>query len=290
MKEERRSTRGARFLYSALWLAALLTYGSVAEAASFDVQPVKIFLDGRTKAEKLTITNQADSDATLQIKAYRWNQNEKGEDLYEETSDIIVFPRLMTLKRGEERFVRIATKVGQEQTEKAYRVYIEQIPAQETAGEGATVRLYIRMGVPVFLGPLASSNKGDIESASLKDGKLEVRVANNGNAHFVVTSVKVTGEDREGVESFSRDIAGWYLLSGVTRAYETSIPLQACSAMSAVNIEVATNTGLSLKQRVPVEVTKCGQTHAAYSYDVERERVDRAGGAREQTMLLTSGH
>jgi P pilus assembly chaperone PapD len=87
-------------------------------AASFDIKPVRLELSKETPLEKLVIKNVSDKEFPLQVRVYEWNQNEKGEDVYTETDDIIVFPKIMTIKCDEERYIRVGSKVVPGTTEK----------------------------------------------------------------------------------------------------------------------------------------------------------------------------
>lgn len=239
----------------ALALFITLILKGPAYSISFDIKPVRIFFDPDTRAEKLTVKNVSEDDLSLQIRVYRWSQNEKGEDIYDETTDIVVFPKIVKIKKGEERIIRVGTKLVPGTSEKTYRIYVEEIPS-EYLPEGATVRLLMRAGVPIFISPVKVSPSGKIESVSMKEGEVGFSVRNDGNLHFIITSLVIKGVDAEGNSLFSKELGGWYLLSGASRLYTASLPREICNKTARINITIKTNR-LNLSGNLDVDRSMC---------------------------------
>jgi fimbrial chaperone protein len=243
-------------------LLLLLTFSlsGYAAAANFDIKPIKIFFDAQTKIEKLTLKNINEEDLTVQIKAYKWTQDETGQDVYQDTTDLIIFPKSATLKKDEEKIVRIGTSLGSDSLEKTYRIYVEEIPSGDKADtKAATVHMYMKIGVPLFISPVKKDEKGAIEAVKLQKGKAEIKVKNQGNLHFVVSTIQVKGMNNQGKEIFSGDVGGWYILNGLSKAYEISIPANVCNNLTKLNIDVKTNNNLIFKEQFQVERAMCGK-------------------------------
>lgn len=83
---------------------------------------------------------------------------------------------------------------------------------------------------------------------------------NKGNLHFMVTAVQIKGVNTQGKEIFSTSVGGWYILSGLSKAYEVNIPQDVCKNMDKLNIEVKTNNNVIFKEQFPVEKLMCGQS------------------------------
>jgi len=226
-------------------------------AANFDIKPIRIVLDEKVKLEKLTIKNVSDATFPIQVRAYEWSQNEKGEDVYNETKDIIIFPKILSIQKAEEKFIRIGTNVKPGMQEKTYRIFVEEMPSPDRETQGATIRMFMKIGIPVFINPPRIEDRPDIRNITMRDGKVAIDVLNSGNSHFMVTGINVQGEDSQGKDRFNRDIGGWYLLSGSSKVYETSIPQDLCTAITNLNVELKTNK-TTIKRKVPVENTMCG--------------------------------
>ncbi len=253
--------RYVRFLeWTALVLILTLFLAHQTAATIFKVNPVRIFLDPQTRIEKLTLINGGDEDLTVQIKVYQWTQDEKGQDVYQDTSELIIFPKMATLKRDEEKIIRIGTNQKSGASEKTYRLYVEEIPsADKTESKNPTIHMYMRIGIPIFLSPVKKEEKGVIETVTLQKGKTEFKVKNMGNQHLLLSVVQVKGLNNQGKEIFSKDIGGYYLLSGTSKVFETHLPKDVCGNINSLNVEVKTDTDYTLKEQFEVQKTMCGQ-------------------------------
>ncbi len=247
------AARGARRLSASLFLLLLPV---AARAGDWRVSPIRLDLGRDAKSGAVTVANDSDDRLQVQMKAFEWTQDAEGKDRYEETGEILFFPRLMILERKEERILRAGIRVPATAKEKTYRLFIEEIPGPRKA-EGVNVAVAIRFGVPIFVKPLKEEVRGEVGAMSMSAGALLVPVRNTGNVHFVVQSVLVRGRNGAGEEIFSRELSGWYLLAGVSRGYSTAVPPEACGTMSVIEAEVKTDK-LPLRGRMGVDRSMCG--------------------------------
>ncbi len=259
MKTSRKHHRGNKgWLVVPLGILMASLVGQSAEAASFNIKPIKIIMDQQTRIEKLVVKNIGEEPLTVQIKAYQWTQNPEGQDVYLETRDLIVFPKLTTIHKDEEKIIRVGTNLPAGPAEKTYRLFVEEIPSKEKKEEkGSNLHMYMKVGVPLFISPVRKEDKGAIEGVKVQKGKAEIRVRNQGNQHFIVHAVQVKGENLQGQEIFSKEINGWYVLNGLARSYELEIPKEVCPQISRMRIEVITHNNLVFKEQVPMEKAMC---------------------------------
>jgi fimbrial chaperone protein len=231
-----------------------------AAAANFNIKPVKVFLDSRNRIEKLTLKNDSDDVLNLQLKSYLWTQDQKNQDVYQETKDLIIFPKIITLKKAEEKIVRIGTNQIPGAVEKSYRIYVKELPsAEKEESQGSTIRMLLKIGVPVFISPITKNPGGSMEMTKLQGGNMEFKVTNKGNLHFIVTDIKVKGTNDIGKDLFSTKLGGWYLLNGSSKSYQTALPDEVCRNITRLDINVRTNIPeLTFKENVPVEKVMCG--------------------------------
>jgi len=208
-----------------------------------------------TKSGVITVINEGEEKLSLQMKAFEWSQDAEGKDQYTETNDIIFFPRLMTLEKKEEKILRAGIRVPASLKEKTYRLFIEEIPAPKKT-EGVNIAIAIRFGVPIFAKPLKEEVKGEITKIELTKGALNILVKNSGNVHFIINSVDIKGKGQKGEVIFSKELSGWYLLSGASRSYATSISQEVCSKLTKLDIEVKTNR-FHLDGKLDVDQTMC---------------------------------
>jgi fimbrial chaperone protein len=226
-------------------------------SADFTVNPVNIFLDAKQKTAVITITNNGEQPLTLQATAVGWSQDDEGKDVYSSTEDIIMFPRIFTVDKGQQRIVRIGTKVPPLATERTYRIYMEEVPAAQ--GEdlsGAVLKTLMKVGVPVFISPLKASPEGKIEKANISKGTITFLLVNNGNLHYIMRGVKVEGFDKEGTPVFRKDFGGWYVLSGRSKTFSAEVSREICMKVTTLKIEVSTDIA-SLKESLSVLPAMC---------------------------------
>jgi fimbrial chaperone protein len=224
-------------------LSPSLTY-----SGEWRVTPIRLDLGRQVKSGVITVINESDEKLNIQMKAFEWTQDAEGKDIYTETNDIIFFPKIMVIEKNEQRIIRAGIKIPATTKEKTYRLFIEEISDHKKA-EGVNVALAIRFGVPIFVTPLKEEVKGEIEKIEISKGIVNALVKNTGNIHFIINSINVKGENLKGAEIFSKELSGWYLLSGVSRLYTAQIPQEICKDVIKFVIEVKTarfNVGRTL--------------------------------------------
>jgi fimbrial chaperone protein len=227
---------------ASLVLLALLTVSaSPSHGATFEVTPLRFSFSAAKGSDILNIKNESEGNLQVQIKAYEWTQDAEGKDNYAETKDVIFFPRILSLKQSEGRIVRVGMKGPPGKREKTYRMYLEEIPGKE-ALQGTTVRTLLRIGIPVFFAPVAPEAKGNLEGLKTESGgKVSFLIKNEGNVHFIIRSIKITGQDASGSEVFADESQGWYLHAGVAKAFTREIPKNECPKVRRINVEVTTD-------------------------------------------------
>lgn len=249
---------GHRPVLPIILLIAIVLFSCVpACAQSFSVQPTRVFFDRNTKAQKLVIRNKSAADLSLQVAAYKWSQDADGRDIYENTSEIVIFPRIFKIRKGEQRLVRLGTTSGPARRERTYRVFVEELPVEDPKAPRSGIDLVFKVGIPVFLSPLQNSREALSISLAVEKGKVLVNTLNNDNAHTTIESISMIGQDCRGKEIFSKSLNGWYILSGSSRIYRADIPQAICTRLSRLRAVVT--TARSSSENV-VEVTggMCG--------------------------------
>ncbi len=213
---------------------------------------------GKTaKSGVITVSSVGNDKVNLQVQATEWTQTREGKDIYTETSEIVYFPRIISLEKGEAQVIRVGMKGVPPATEKTYRLYIQEIPEPKKAEKGKVqVAIAIRFGVPIFIKPENENLKGMIDTITVAKGTATALVKNTGNVHFKITTVTVTGKTAEGQEVFSEEIKGWYLLAGASREYAAPLPQDVCGRLEQIQFVVKTEE-LTITGSHPVYKEMC---------------------------------
>lgn len=258
--ETRASSMCARVRLIALcpYLAAAIAIISVglgvpglAAAADFSVTPIRAVLHQKAMSETITVTNSASTRLRVAVRLMEWTQDASGKDVYQESSDLVYFPRQMEIEPNAKRLVRVGAKIPAGGTERAYRLFIEEVPETAQTSGPSAVTFYFSFGVPIFVPPQGGKARPEVMEPRLEKGKLSLQVRNAGNQHFRVNKMEIT--DNVG---HSQEIAGWYSLAGTSRTYMADIPLDACRKAKVLVVKVV-GDGISLDREINVDPASC---------------------------------
>lgn len=239
-------------LAGGLLTLALILASPEPEAAEFSVAPIRLDLDRKTKSGVITVTNDGDTPLRIQAQAFEWTQPGAGEDKYEETGDLVFFPKLAVIEPRQSQLFRVGIRLPATEREKTYRLYIEELAdARSETNPGVGVSISLRFGVPVFVAPAEPSAKLTVEGASVAEGRLTVRFANPGNVHSRIQTLRVTAGDKPVAEA-----NGWYVLAGARREQSVEIPDEVCRSAGTLQVEVV-HGGAPLRQDVPLTPSMC---------------------------------
>jgi len=240
-----------------LCLAALagLAAPAPARAGAFAVVPVKLEMDGRATTTVLRITNQGEAQVAVQVSTKTWSQDADGQPVYADTTDVVVFPKLLTIEPGEERLLRVGYRGPQAgKTERTYRLFLEEISVGGEAKAGLSMNL--RIGVPLFVAPDRARRAPALKALALDDGTLGVTVENRGNVRMVVGRITAAGVEEGGTKRVLAEQRGWYVLAGHSRTFRLQLPPEACRASRAIEFS-ADADGTELSGRLDVDAARC---------------------------------
>lgn len=248
-------------------IGALLTivFAVQASAADFQVQPTTLDLGSKVKSGVFSVINNGNEKIDFQVSVKEWNQDEKGKDVYAETNEIIFFPKVMTVDPNSQRAIRIGLKTPPSSKEKTYRLFVEEIPVQKktedvNAGKNIKAGLTIafRFSMPIFVVPLKPQESYIFEKIEMSKGAAKAIVKNTGNVHVKLRNVKFSGKDSGGKELFSKEIAGWYILNGLSSSYEAAVPAEICGQLANIEINAQTEKD-NIKGTLNVQKNMCAQ-------------------------------
>lgn len=192
--------------------------GLAAAAGGLSVSPVTLAFPPGGEMQTLEVANPGDTPIDVQVRLFAWTQ-EDGEDRLAPSDDLGFSPPMFRLAPGAKQTVRLATLRPSGGQERAYRLFVDQLPRQNAAGG---VQMPIRMALPLFVAP-----EGGAASAGAAD--LTWRVAFDPNAGTARLIARNSGSQRVklvdlaylangGSKPISPGLAG-YVLAGSERAW-----------------------------------------------------------------------
>lgn len=244
---------------SSLMLAILLLMATVLAPlpaeAGWQVIPIRLDFDQKTRSGVVTLINNGETNITFSIEAAEWLQDEQGQDQYTPTQDLVFFPKILTIEPNKERVVRAGIRVPATKQEKTYRLFIKEAAAPKKT-EGTAVAIAIKFGVPIFAKPGKEEIKGEIRQTVVSANQAQLTVANTGNGHFRIATVRLAGENATGEPIFSQEVNGWYLLAGSSKEFTLPIPLGICSQLKTLKIQMNADR-LYLDKKIDIEPAMC---------------------------------
>jgi fimbrial chaperone protein len=223
------------------WPVMLVGTASAGQLTMNPPDRMEFSKDKRTGA--ITVMQEGPDPVTVDIVVSEWTQDENGRDDYRETHDIIIYPKIMTLKQGDQHVIRAGYNGVSPVMERIYRLLItersESTKKEETKGDIVELSRVL-----IYVKPDTEITGGSLEKINLSKEKLTTVVRNTGNVHMIVTSLSIRGITLDGQEVFTKELAGSYVLSGISRAYDVLVPPHACGKLATVEIAVKTNTGI----------------------------------------------
>lgn len=153
----------------------------------FDVSPISAELDvSKQRSHLLTITSKDKEQKPIRVKAVKWQLTKTGQDIRQETSDLILFPRQFVLSPNEKRVVRVGARTTTKpEIEKSYRILIQEVPValEDRHGTESGVRLITSYATAFYIAPQKPHSDIQLKSVERAADGLMFKLFNNGNAH-----------------------------------------------------------------------------------------------------------
>lgn len=249
-----------RVLHSRVLATALLGCALAAPpaAAEFVVSPVRVDLGPASRSAAIKVRNDGKEKIGFQLEAMEWRQDAGGKDQYLPTQELVFFPKIMSVEPGDEGVIRVGAKTPVVETEKTYRLFIQELPGAAKAPENAAaqVSFLIRFGAPVFVAPVKPQDSLALDNVALAKGTLSLSARNGGNRHQIFQGIHLKGADAAGKEVYALALTDRYLLAGASKAFSADIPAAQCALLASLSVEVKTDK-LSTVRKLDVTPSMC---------------------------------
>lgn len=216
----------------------LLSWSANAQTLALRVAPVLIDVAAPGRAAQLTLRNEHRISLNVQLRIFKWIQNENGDNLIE-TDDVAVSPPIMTLAPNVEyvaRIVRVAKLPAV--AEESYRLLVDELPAPGASGN-RTVSFVVRQSIPVFFGG-DRATPADVSWSIRPDGKRYILAASNSGTRRLRVA-KLTLKDRQGTILAQRPGLVGYVLGGSQVRWALSAE-RSQSARGALRLQAESET------------------------------------------------
>ncbi|WP_311266850.1 fimbria/pilus periplasmic chaperone [Sphingobium sp. WCS2017Hpa-17] len=233
-------------------IAALMAFmvPATTHATTLKIYPVLIQLDGKTLVQTMTIENSSDALARMQVRVVAWRQD-NGQDLFEDTRDILANPPLFEVAAGAQQIARFGLRTTAGTTEKSYRIFLEEIPTERPLAPGE-VRTLLRVSIPIFVPALGAQPSLDWQISGTGDKQVMVSVRNTGGAHIHLNRIDIRRADGSALTARQESI---YILPGAARSFLLDAP-GAIRAGEKLTLDATSDT-----QRLSVNLVSQAGSH-----------------------------
>jgi len=197
----------------------LLFLPSMLNAASIRLSPVNVEILSDQTASSISLYNQSNESADLQVRIFEWTQN-AGQDQLIPTDDIAISPPFLKLKPNDSYNLRVVRiKPEPISGEKTYRIIIDELPKpidSRKASQGVNVLL--RSSLPVFV-----VNKDAITQLNWKidthQKEPSLNINNVGNRHALLNDLTLVDNTENKSYPIKVNTVNGYILAKQAKSY-----------------------------------------------------------------------
>lgn len=204
-----------------------------ARAISLQISPVSIEILDPSSTATLTLKVEGKELTRVQIRVFRWTQ-EEGKDVLVNTTDAVASPPFITLKPNTNYTVRIVRQLTQPITsEETYRVVIDQLPNQMAAADGV-VGMTMRFSIPAFVRPNHPIRSNVVWTSTVTNQHISLTATNKGDRTAKISDLKIT----LGKETLAMgDSLAGYIMPSKSKTWISSTPVQIAGGTVKVNAQ-----------------------------------------------------
>lgn len=169
--------------------------------ANLAIAPTQMYLSEKVKQRSTTVVMEAE-DITeakkFEMFAYRWTQNQQGEDVLELDNDILINPKIFVIQPKSKQFVRVGfiqplSKAELEQ-ENTWRIVFKEIAP---IAEQDALQFLFNISVPLFVGKQEEVKIS--AQTSYSNNNLVLKVQNNAKSHIQITSISILDRQKKSI-------------------------------------------------------------------------------------------
>lgn len=248
-----------RALLATAGLTACGLLATHAWAFSLKVTPIPIVITGGATSTMVELHNESTEPVRVQASVYDWSQGATGEDITVPSTELVVFPSMVSIKPGESRKVRIGTQGGYGPNEKTFRVIFAELPTNvsSASAQQEVVKIISNASVPVFVLPPGAVGVPKVEGLAVTKDRIRFGLRNTGTAHAMMEKIHVEFTDAAGKLVSSSDVPGWYVLPGRSRPFEIEIA-KGLSCVGAKKLVVTASSRKSGQATATLDQPPCG--------------------------------
>ena len=226
-------------------IPAVLVTAPAARAQALSVLPVNVHMAPGEQAATVTVSNEGTAQTSVQIRAYKWNQQGDQDELTP-SNDVVVSPPIATIGAGENQVVRLILREPTRDREATYRIILDQIPPPAEPG---VVHVVLRMSIPIFAQPTTRATADVQFHVEVKDGQTYLVGINDGLRHEAIRGIELKTSDGRALKA--EGSVSPYILAGSTRHWKIDAPDAVPQSNDTFQLTAKSDAG-AIEQQVKV--------------------------------------
>lgn len=228
-----------------------------AQAASFQVNPVRAHLEPGRAVETLVVRNDGAAVLRFEATLLRWEMAADGSWVQTPSDDLVLHPQYLEVPAGGEARMRVGSldPIAADAPQRAYRIELMQ-QADPAAPAGTALQMLTKVSLPVFVGG-AGQARPTLRTLRFTPGGLSLVVANEGARYLPQQAGQFRLLDAAGRELAALAPGIGYVLAGAELPLALRIPAHACRA--ARTLEFVPAEGAPVRADLPGGERHCGR-------------------------------
>ena len=169
--------------------------------AGLSVGPIKLYIDKKQQRSTIvTLTSSEIPDAKIfEASAVKWTQNEKGEDILEPATDIIINPKNFVIKPDSSQVVRVGfrTQPNVDGAEDTWRLVFHEV--KPVNRDVDSLDFLWNISVPLFVGKQLPVNLKI--TPAINSGTTVLNILNDANSHVQINKISIIDENKKEIAS-----------------------------------------------------------------------------------------
>lgn len=242
----------------AVCVAAVASLGWASSAAAqFNVSPTSIVLTPSETSVLVTLRNDSDHTIRFQLTADTWSHDDDGRMVLGKSSDVVIYPPLVSVAAKESRRIRVGTQVTARVVEITYRMFVEELPDEGPAPlTSKGIRVRTRIGIPIFVRTGKPKAATSVEGFAVQDSEIHFAIRNTGTAHTVIQNLKLRGVGANDREVFQSTAQAGYLLAQKRQVFQLVFDPGQCAQTRHLLLTAVTDDG-TVTSAVDVSPSAC---------------------------------
>lgn len=176
--------------------------------AGVNISPVILEVDAENHVRSTTITLQngvEDYPRNYELTAYKWTQNEQGEEQLEPSNELVMNPKTFNLATGEKQTIRIGFRQAIEkmniQDEQSWRILFQEIPTPLTANG---IQVSVDMSIPLFVTAKPNEKAPNLGAEIVQNaGQIsQLKIINQNDVHIKTMGITVVDTNEKTVAQY----------------------------------------------------------------------------------------